>query len=93
MKKISVAKDLCIGCGACAAIAPENFNFDDDGKSNVISNENIESQSVVNAIESCPTSAISIIDSSTKEEEKNNNQDCECDNNCHCQNHCDCHNN
>ncbi len=83
MKKIVVAKDLCIGCGACVAIDSEHFDFDDEGKSHVISNENIESQMVVDAIESCPTSAISIteMDSVTEDLE---NDDCSC-HHCHCE--------
>ena len=32
MKKVTVNKDLCIGCGACTGIAADVFSFDDDGK-------------------------------------------------------------
>ena len=64
MKKIKVNLDKCIGCGACVAIDPEHFDFDDEGRSNVISSENIESENLTNAIESCPTSAISIVEES-----------------------------
>ena len=62
MKKLFVNKEACIGCGACIAIDPEHFDFDDDGLSNVISNENVESDDTKNAISSCPTDAISYID-------------------------------
>ena len=31
MKKIRVNTESCIGCGACAAIASEVFDFDDNG--------------------------------------------------------------
>lgn len=81
MKKINVNHDACIGCGACVSIDPEHFDFNEDGLSEVISQENTESDEVVNALESCPTSAISYI-------EKDN---CDCEN-CHCDNNsnCDC---
>lgn len=99
MKKIDVSKDLCIGCGACVAIDPEHFEFDDEGKSSVIHNENIEIQgqdneNLTNAIESCPTSAISIkeVEESGKspatiDEEENT---CTCEEDCkeHCHHSC-----
>ncbi len=93
MKKIQVAKDLCIGCGACVAIDPEHFDFDDSGKSNVISNENIvDNQNIANAIESCPTSAISLIEGEdSSETELANDDECNCDNECQCEGHCNCH--
>lgn len=79
MKELFVNKDACIGCGACVAIDPEHFDFSDEGLSNVINNDNIETEDAQNAISSCPTNAISYID-------KNNN--CKCGN-CHCEK-CDC---
>ena len=33
MKKINVKKEQCIGCGACVAIDPDHFDFDDEGRS------------------------------------------------------------
>ena len=70
MKEIKVLKDTCIGCGACVAIDDQHFEFDEDGKSNVISNENLESEELANAIESCPVGAISL--------------DCGCNDDCDC---------
>ena len=29
--KVKVNKDICIGCGACAAIVPDVFELEDDG--------------------------------------------------------------
>ena len=57
MKKICVNSN-CIGCGMCASIDPEHFEM--DGTSQVISNDNIESESLKDAIESCPVAAITI---------------------------------
>ncbi len=93
MKKIQVEKERCIGCGACVNIASNTFDFDEEGKSEVLSNEYLEDEVVQLAIESCPTSAISIID---VEEQESINDDtesldeecCDCEA-CHCE-HCDC---
>lgn len=79
MKKIIVDENSCIGCGACISIDPTHFTFSDDGLSNVTSNENLETEDLTNAIESCPTNAISISEG---------NNSCQC-NNCSCE-VCEC---
>lgn len=66
--KASVNKDLCIGCGACAAIVPDVFQIGDDGLAEVIIDDKIKEISineslydeVQDAAEGCPTSAIEI---------------------------------
>lgn len=87
MKKINVSEERCIGCGACVAIDPEHFEFNDEGKSSVITNENLESENLVNAIESCPTSAIEMLEQESeteivKEQEETcdtcESEDCDC---------------
>lgn len=85
MKKLNVNKDICIGCGACVAIDPEHFDFDDNGYSDVISNENVESENAMNAISSCPVQAISL----KKECNCENGGECDCGDDCHCE-HCNC---
>ena len=35
MPKVSVDKDLCIGCGLCADTCAEVFHLEDDGKAGV----------------------------------------------------------
>lgn len=67
MKKIDVNEN-CIGCGMCIAIDPEHFDFQDN-LSHVISNENLESDSLQNAISSCPVGAIEIVEESQNSEE------------------------
>ena len=57
--KVVVNRDNCIGCGACEALCPEVFQIDDEGLSSVINNGNIDEEKVNEAVESCPTSAIS----------------------------------
>lgn len=95
MKKIKVTLEQCIGCGACVAIDPEHFDFDDEGRSNVISNENMENENLTNAIESCPTSAISIVEESCdcgcEDCTCDTNGDCNCDcEECNCEETCNC---
>jgi len=83
MKKINVSNEACIGCGACVAIDPEHFAFNDEGLSHAISNENLESNELASAIDSCPTSAISIKDA---------DEACECEEcNCTKEDNCGCH--
>lgn len=69
MKKLFVNKEACIGCGACVAIDPEHFDFGDEGYSEVISQENIESANVQNAMSSCPTNAINYAEGAEEEKE------------------------
>ncbi len=58
MAKIEVDKNKCIGCGACTAIAPDVFEFDDDGLAKAIKNE--INDDVKTAAEGCPTEAITV---------------------------------
>ena len=69
----------CIGCGACSVIAPEFWEMNDDGKSDIINAEekpNEWQEKVIGdkdfdinleAAESCPVEVIHIIDNETKE--------------------------
>lgn len=79
MKKIIVNQDACIGCGACISIDPAHFDFNEDGLSEAINNDNLDSAELLNAKESCPTCAISITESE---------DNCKC-NECNCEN-CEC---
>lgn len=49
--------DTCIGCGACVAIAPENFDYQ-KGVS-VVTNETI-TEKTHEAKDSCPVGAIEV---------------------------------
>ncbi|MEI8361118.1 MAG: ferredoxin [bacterium] len=55
---IKVSHDLCIGCGTCAALSPKVFIMNAEGKSDVISQDDIEGAK--NAAASCPVTAISV---------------------------------
>ena len=58
MTKVKVDKDKCIGCGACTAIAPDVFEFDDDGLAKAVKEE--VNDEVKTAAEGCPTEAITV---------------------------------
>ncbi len=65
MEKVCVDHDKCVGCGACVAIAPDTFEFNEDGLSSV--KDSKVTDQAKEAMETCPYSAISI-----KEEDSNN---------------------
>lgn len=56
-----VDPDLCIACGACISLAPEVYDWDDDGKAKAIEEDVPTDQEDVaqEALEACPTEAIS----------------------------------
>lgn len=59
--KVHVDPDLCISCGACVDICPDVYNWNDDG----IAQEQVDEvpedfeDLAKEAVESCPTDAIS----------------------------------
>lgn len=88
MKKIVVNSEACIGCGACVAIDPEHFAFNDEGLSHAIVQDNFESAELNNAIDSCPTSAISISECTCQDNKEESDTTCECED-CECE-ECKC---
>ena len=58
--KLVVDKDICIGCGACQAIAPDVFEIDDDGLATSIDVEIADEvrDDAIDAKEGCPVDAI-----------------------------------
>ncbi len=56
MPRVSVDKEKCIGCGACAAICPDGFEMK-DGKAYVKSQK---AKCTKEGADSCPVNAISI---------------------------------
>lgn len=108
MSIVKVDQEKCIGCGACVAIDPENFDFNDEGISTVI-NE-VAAPAAKDAEEACPVLAIDVVEEEVKEtntstpEEQDEETccdecdgncecDCECDDDCECGEECECHHN
>ena len=57
--KISINKEDCIGCGACVAVCPENWEIN-DGKASP-KNESVEEVGCnKDAADSCPMNCISV---------------------------------
>ena len=63
--KVKINKEACIGCGACQAIAPSVFDFNDEGYAETNEENNIldsmdedTKNDVMDALDGCPTSAI-----------------------------------
>jgi len=68
---VKVDKSLCIGCCSCETIAPEVFLIDKESrfnpKSSVINQKGAGINKIMNAAQTCPTKAISVENSDTKE--------------------------
>ena len=72
-------KPNCIGCGACAVIAPKFWEMNDDGKADVIGGKNLPNgqqegrieqkdfEINLEAAESCPVEVIHLTDEETGE--------------------------
>lgn len=58
MKKLVVDKEKCVGAQACVAIAPEVFELDDNGKSQVKDQKGAGESKIKDAINACPVGAI-----------------------------------
>jgi ferredoxin len=58
MGKVVVNEEKCIGCGSCVGMAPNTFDWNDDGKSTVKNTE--VTKEAEEASECCPTGAITI---------------------------------
>ena len=63
MDRVKVDSERCIRCGACVAIAPDIFDYGDEGESVVIKDEVTEE--VRQAVDMCPVSAIEIKEDAT----------------------------
>jgi len=55
---IKVDQETCIGCGACVSLCPNTFQMSEEGKSEVISEEDVDCAK--NAAQSCPVQAITV---------------------------------
>jgi len=65
---VTIDPELCIGAATCLAIAPKAYALDADVKAIIIASADSESpEAILDAAKGCPTSAITIIDSSGKQ--------------------------
>jgi ferredoxin len=64
MKKIKVDFDLCESNAMCEALAPDNFQVDDDDFLQILDERVTDDNQVLveQAVASCPKSAISIVE-------------------------------
>ena len=58
MPKITIDKEKCIGCGACAAVCPKTFEM--KGDKAVVKKQPSSITCEKEAADSCPTDAIKI---------------------------------
>ncbi|BCS87263.1 ferredoxin [Pseudodesulfovibrio sediminis] len=56
---IVVDQDECIGCESCVELCPDVFEMDADGEKALVIAEDSDADCVNEAIETCPTEAIS----------------------------------
>lgn len=62
--RIEIDYAACAGTGMCESFAPEVFRVEDDGSLTVLQDQPAEDlrQAVLDAEESCPTEAISVLE-------------------------------
>jgi ferredoxin len=60
MPEIVVDRELCMGSGMCIVYAPGTFAHDDETKAVVVDPAGDPIESIRNAVQACPTSAISL---------------------------------
>lgn len=59
MKEPVVDQDVCQGHGICVGLAPDVFEMNDEGKSEVVDPEGASESDIQKAIDNCPVDAIS----------------------------------
>ena len=64
---ISVDHNLCVGNSMCETIAAKVFVMNDDRQSEVADPEADTEENILEAAESCPVSAIKVVDAETGE--------------------------
>jgi ferredoxin len=62
MPELRVDHELCLGSGMCIVYAPNTFAHDELAKAVVVNPDGDPIDAVRNAVEGCPTSAISLED-------------------------------
>ncbi len=60
--KVIIHQDQCIGCGMCESICPEVFRMTDEGIAEVYQQPEQITDTVQDAVDSCPVSCIEIVE-------------------------------
>jgi ferredoxin len=60
-REIRVDRTLCMGSGQCSWYAPNTFDQDDETIAIVIDPQGDPKDAIKNAVDSCPTRALSIV--------------------------------
>lgn len=63
--KVILDQNKCIGCGACVAISPENFDFVEEEGVSTVKNEEVTDKTY-EAKDSCPVYAIDVVEDEEK---------------------------
>ena len=63
--KIIINRDACIGAATCFAIAPKVFHIDNENKAVIGDERGADGKTILEAAQSCPVFAITIIDGET----------------------------
>ncbi|GCE01317.1 ferredoxin [Embleya hyalina] len=63
--RVEVDRSVCIGSGMCIGSAPNDFKLDAGRQSHPTAGETDASDAILEAAESCPVEAISIVDASS----------------------------
>jgi len=66
ISRIEIDRETCISVASCVAIAPDNFDLDEEGKARVISKDGDNAQ-ILEAAKSCPVDAIKVFDENGKQ--------------------------
>jgi len=68
IKKITIDKNLCIGCSSCAVIAPGAFQLNSDGKADLLPDwKKTADKELTEAAQSCPTKSITLYSEDKKQ--------------------------
>jgi len=60
--KITIDKELCIGCGTCEALAPDVFSMNEEGKAELKKgfDEEKNKDAINQTVETCPVNAVKV---------------------------------
>lgn len=60
MVTVTVDEDICIGCGVCVEVCEDVFELNENGKSKVKKDADLDCECVHDAADQCPVSAIEV---------------------------------